>query len=325
MWREHFVIGRGRLASNASRLLCGRIQVGSFFGTPVSVHWTWLPCLLLVATWNARWYSQGCWAIAEFLGVFAAVLVHEFGHVIAARRLGVLTAEVILWPLGGLAAMTIRPGTRGTVAIAAAGPLVNLVLVPVTFWLWWQFGYYRGGDVSRMLWGLAWANVNLVVFNLLPVWPLDGGRVAQAWVQHYMGQSRGGLVSGVVSIGCASLGIAWAVHVGAVVAVAFLSALVALGVQLVRQSLRLLAAERRWGVHETARCPSCRQAAIDAPYASCDECGERCNYLHHDGRCWNCGTAGKSVRCYYCGEPADATNWMEVPPAAPTSALRPAT
>ena len=113
--------------------------------------------------------------------------MHEFGHVIAAKRTGCQIREVIMWPMGGLT-LGERPSRwHRELVIAGAAPLVNLLLAPAIFLFWYWFGYYKGGDISQMLWSVGWANIGILLFNLLPIWPMDGGRIAQAAMEGQLG------------------------------------------------------------------------------------------------------------------------------------------
>ena len=116
--------------------------------------------------------------------LFLCVLCHEFGHAIAARTFGVRTLDVTLYPVGGIARLERMPAVpRQELIIAAAGPFVNLLLA-VGFFLWsLANGYDPGFSVSAQSpipVSLLWLNLALAGFNLLPVFPMDGGRVLRA-------------------------------------------------------------------------------------------------------------------------------------------------
>jgi Zn-dependent protease len=292
-----------------SRVTRARLRVGWLAGVPISLHWSWIPCLLLSVLWGRPRYSSVAWTLVEIVGVFLVVLLHEFGHVLVARRFGRTAREVILSPLGGLAVIDLPKRPWHELLVAAAGPAVNLLLAPILFLLWYEFGYYRGGDVSLLLWSIAWANVYILVFNLLPIWPLDGGRVLQSAISSRIGLTRGRFAGGVISIACAAAGLAWSAHWHDFVTGAFLSGLIFVSVVLVRCSVRMLAAERAWGFHESATCPHCASRALDAPTARCEQCGEDCNLLRHRGRCWNCHAARERVACRYCFEMSEIAQW----------------
>lgn len=119
------------------------------------------------------------------VGLFLSVLLHELGHALTARAYGVQTREITLWLLGGVAQLEQIPRTRGTEAvIAIAGPLVSILLAGL-------FGLLRGAvptdaAVGQFLLGyLAYINLSLALFNLLPALPLDGGRILRSLLALY--------------------------------------------------------------------------------------------------------------------------------------------
>ena len=168
--------GTGRWRGELTDLILGRGTVARVGGVRVSLHWMLPPFVAALILVRGGAYDHWPWAIAEILGLYAVVLLpHEVGHVLAGWSLWLDVREVVLWPLGGLAISAPPLTWRGELWLAAAGPLVNLLLVPLLFGAWYELGYYRGGDVSQLLWVWAWANVLVLGFNALPIWPLDGG------------------------------------------------------------------------------------------------------------------------------------------------------
>lgn len=128
--------------------------------------------------------------------IFLCVLLHEFGHVFAARRYGIRTPDVTLWPFGGVASLERMPEKPGQeIAIALAGPAVNVVIALVLIFV--LDARFEPGQVinveqvrSSLLAQLAAANVALVVFNLIPAFPMDGGRVLRALLAMRMGYRK---------------------------------------------------------------------------------------------------------------------------------------
>jgi Zn-dependent protease/predicted transcriptional regulator len=166
------------------------IPIGTVAGTVVRVHVTFL--LFLVWIGGTHWRLGG--QAAAFDGVlfiillFACVLAHEFGHIFAARRYGIRTPEVTLWPIGGVASLERIPEKPGEeLMVALAGPAVNVVIALVLIVLLGatvdgaamaELENPRAGILVR----LAAANIFLVVFNLIPAFPMDGGRVLRALI-----------------------------------------------------------------------------------------------------------------------------------------------
>lgn len=169
-------------------------------GIPVSLH----PLLALLAVAVVGWQlaTTGVGAAAEALALggalFGSVLLHELGHALAARRVGVQTVDITLHPLGGVARLDRAPPTPAAeLGVALAGPAVNLALAAPAAALWWAGAPLAG-------WFAA-INVGMALFNLLPAWPLDGGRALRAAVSIGWGAPMGARVSATVA-----RGIGWA-------------------------------------------------------------------------------------------------------------------
>ncbi len=191
------------------------LTVGYVSGTAVRIHVTFL--LFLIWIW-AAYYQQGgagaAWEGVAFVGLlFLCVLLHEFGHIFAARRYGVKTPEVTLWPFGGIARLERIPEKPSEeLVVALAGPAVNVVIALVLLAL-------LGGNVgmehieqienpqTSLMAKLAAANIFLVVFNLIPAFPMDGGRVLRALLAMKMGHAQ-------ATQAAASIGQALAVGLG---------------------------------------------------------------------------------------------------------------
>ena len=164
------------------------IPVATIAGTVVRVHVTFL--LFLVWIGGSYWRLGGREAAIEgvlfILLLFLCVLAHEFGHIFAARRYGIRTPDVTLWPIGGVASLERIPERPSEeLVVALAGPAVNVVIALVLILI-----LGTGVDSAAMtelenprasmLGRLAAANIFLVVFNLIPAFPMDGGRVLRA-------------------------------------------------------------------------------------------------------------------------------------------------
>jgi Zn-dependent protease len=297
----------GNFAGNIWR---ARLRIARIGGLRISIHWSWFPFLVVWVAWGVNGYSSRGWAALEFVGVFLIVLMHELGHVAASFRLGQKAPEIILWPLGGLALLETSNRWATELLIAGAGPAVNVLLVPVTCLSWYWFGYRRGGDVSLLLWRLAWVNVWILVSNLLPIWPLDGGRIALAAMTARLRPARSRFVICAVGMTCAAAAMVWLVHVQDFVGVAFATALMLLNVAYFQWSLAMMAFERRRDVHDSAVCPNCRSPAFDGAHWACRNCGRRYNPFANRGHCWNCKQDGGAITCFYCGKTSPVAAWF---------------
>jgi Zn-dependent protease len=172
------------------------LTVGRIAGTAIRIHITFLLFLLWIA---ASDYRSGGFEAAKssvlfVLLVFACVVAHEFGHILTARNFGVKTPEVTLLPIGGVANMERIPEEPWQeLLVAIAGPMVNVVIAGVLF----VAGGFSVVDLqsvdlekATMIQSLALINISLVVFNLIPAFPMDGGRVLRALLAMRLGPQR---------------------------------------------------------------------------------------------------------------------------------------
>lgn len=161
----------------------GSIRVARLFGIDIRVHWTFLlliPLVALESSDRTQFLMNLLWVVA----VFGSVLVHELSHCFVARRRGAVVKDILLVPIGGLSEMQQVPRTPADeAAIAVVGPLTSLVLGlalagagALTGARLWPPTLFAGAWFAR----LAWLNLLLGGFNLLPALPMDGGRVLRA-------------------------------------------------------------------------------------------------------------------------------------------------
>ena len=109
----------------------GSIRLFHFAGIDVFLHWSWFVVALYEINGRGRSYSSITWNVLEYLALFVIVMVHEFGHALACRQVGGAANQIVLWPLGGVAYVDPPPRPGATLWSIAAGPLVNVVLIPV--------------------------------------------------------------------------------------------------------------------------------------------------------------------------------------------------
>lgn len=166
-------------------------RFGRIAGIDLYVHATFL---LLLAWIAIQEYSQGAAAIAAsmlyIVALFAIVVLHELGHALTARRYGIKTRDITLLPIGGVARLERMPrDPRQELLVALAGPAVNVVLALVFYAIVRVSGPLPSNDLYYIdvltsarvfLYQLAGVNVVLALFNLLPAFPMDGGRVLRA-------------------------------------------------------------------------------------------------------------------------------------------------
>lgn len=177
----------------------GSWQLGTLAGIRVRVHWSFLilPLLIGWSAWSTAGPAAAVGAVLFVLALFGCVVLHELGHALAARRYGIGTRDITLLPIGGVARLERMPrASLQELVIALAGPAVNVVIAAaIAAGLWLQGGSLAtvlGGDLlhGSFLVRLMWANVALVLFNLLPAFPMDGGRVLRAALSMRLSHTR---------------------------------------------------------------------------------------------------------------------------------------
>jgi stage IV sporulation protein FB len=162
--------------------------IGRLFGSEIRIHVTFL---LLLAWIGISHYMRGgasaaVQGIGFILALFACVVAHEFGHALAARRYGIKTPDITLLPIGGLARLERMPEKpMQEIVVAIAGPLVNVVIAAVLILFAgsrFDLEALRQLDNPALDFAMRLASVNifLVLFNLIPAFPMDGGRVLRA-------------------------------------------------------------------------------------------------------------------------------------------------
>ncbi len=183
------------------------IRIGKLFGIPVYIHVTFILFLVWIAIiiWRqAQDISMVAWGILFILSIFLCVVLHEFGHALTARRYGISTRDVTLLPIGGLARLERMPeDPRQELWVALAGPAVNVVIALVLF-----LGLRASATAlvpdsviitrQSFLARVMFINVFLVLFNLLPAFPMDGGRVLRALMATRMPYPRATHLAAVI-------------------------------------------------------------------------------------------------------------------------------
>jgi Zn-dependent protease len=193
-------------------------KVGRLFGIAVYVHWSCLllPLAALAGELGHTSLPRALVTAALVPVLFACVLLHEFGHALTARAYGIRTRDITLYPIGGVARLEglgKRPVEE--LFVALAGPAVNLVLSFLLALAFLPFGMglvpnAQVEDTPGNLAGffvlmLLWANVLLAFFNLIPAFPMDGGRVLRSLLQLRLGRLRATEIAASLGLGMAVL------------------------------------------------------------------------------------------------------------------------
>lgn len=180
------------------------VKLGRLYGVPVGLHWSWFLIFILlswslaIGVYAPQFPNQGPalhWGLGVITSMllFASVLAHEFGHALVSIRNNIPVERITLFIFGGVAQIAQEPQSPGVeFRISIAGPLVSLALAAVFGLVW-----LAAGSVPILATGARWLaeiNLTLVLFNIIPAFPLDGGRVLRsivwAWKKDYLKATR---------------------------------------------------------------------------------------------------------------------------------------
>lgn len=169
----------------------GSVGVVRILGVPVRFHFTFVLLLVFLLFVSLGGRQPGIEYVLYVLGLFASVLLHELGHAVVSRRYGIRTLEIVMFPIGGVARLERSPRPHEELWIAVAGPLVNLVLALVILTFLDPAGLTEalrslGAPADAHVWRRIGAgNLVLALFNLLPAFPMDGGRILRSLLGLY--------------------------------------------------------------------------------------------------------------------------------------------
>ena len=180
----------------------GSIHLFEFAGVNVFLHWSWFLVAVYEIGGGTKNYSSLTWNVLEYLALFAIVLLHEFGHALACRQVGGTANHIVLWPMGGVAYVNPPQRPGATLWSIAAGPLVNVVFIVSLSFLGFlnrSAGFLNTIPNVHTFVRTVWLiNVGLLIFNMLPIYPLDGGQILRSLLWFVMGRARSLMVAVVI-------------------------------------------------------------------------------------------------------------------------------
>lgn len=297
----------------------GSFRLFRIVGIEVFLHWSWFLVAVIAINNRRDSYSSLAWNAAEYVALFGIVLLHEFGHALACRQVGGQANRIVLWPLGGVAfvAPPQRPGA--TLWAIAAGPLVNLVLIPPALLLAGGSQWFGWGeafpDAQNFLWAMVYINVGLLVFNLLPVYPLDGGQILRSLLWFWLGRTRSLQMATMIGFaGAAGL------LVGAVLMTSVWLGVLAL--------FMLVTCGRGWKQAEVMSrmdalpshlgfaCPACKAGPPVGAFWICHQCRTPFDTFATGAVCPQCHARFETTGCVRCGVARPMTEWVQPPPTS---------
>jgi Zn-dependent protease len=302
----------------------GSIRLFRLAGIDVYLHWYWFLVAFYGVSTRAKSYSTLLWPALEYLTLFGIVLMHEFGHALACRQVGGKANQIVLWPLGGVAYVSPPPRPGPTLWSIAAGPLVNVALAPILTALavlahnssWPQ----TMPNAYVFVRSICFVNYGLLFFNLLPIYPLDGGQILQSLLWFVLGRARSLFVVsivgflGVVGLGLLALG-ERSIWLGILCVFILLNCWG--GLMRARLLARVDKLPRRSGF----ACPSCRKPPVLGPLWRCSKCFKPFDTFETGAVCPHCGTQFPVTQCLDCGIARPIGEWVQPPPIPVDSRL----
>jgi len=290
----------------------GSIHLFRFSGIDVFLHWSWFVVAVYEIQTRAGSYSSVTWNVFEYLALFLIVLLHEFGHALACRQVGGRANRIVLWPLGGVAYVDPPPRPGATLWSIAAGPLVNVALVPIlgsiTFLNHAELWTETGPNFEQLLPTIFWINVGLLAFNILPIYPLDGGQILRSLLWFVIGRARSLMVATILGLlGVAAfIGLALlrgSIWYGAIAVFMLMNCWG--GLKHAQTLLRMSKLPRREGFS----CPTCNTAPPAGPYWKCGRCGQPFDTFATGATCPNCHAQFPATQCLDCGRQHPLPEW----------------
>jgi Zn-dependent protease len=300
----------------------GSFRLFRFAGIDVFLHWSWFLIAVYGISMRTTAYSSLVWNVLEYLSLFLIVLVHEFGHALACRSVGGQANQIVLWPLGGVAYVSPpqRPGAM--LWSIAAGPLVNVALFPVfsalvllSRSLGWPDAMPDAYAFLRTIWLI---NCGLLIFNLAPIYPLDGGQILRSLLWFAIGRADSLMVTTIIGF----VGVAGLIGMAALAQSIWLrvvSVFILLncwsGLLHARALSRLAKIPRRAGF----ACPDCKTAPVIGNYWVCGQCRKPFDTFATQAVCPHCGAQFLVTGCLDCGRAHPMSEWILPPPLVPNS------
>jgi Zn-dependent protease len=288
------------------------VRLFRYAGITVFLHWSWFLVAVYEINGRGGGYSSVGWNVAEYLALFLIVMLHEFGHALACRQVGGTANQIVLWPLGGVAYVNPPPRPGATLWSIAAGPLVNVALMPVILAIG-KLGDSAGWaqtapDVARLVNAVSWINLGLLIFNMLPIYPLDGGQILRSLLWFVFGRARSlwvATILGFIGIPLFLL-FAWSQQspwLGIIGGLLLLNCWG--GLQQARALSKIAKLPRREGF----ACPRCKTPPPLGAYWKCGHCGQAFDTFATGALCPNCNALFNVTRCLECGEARPMAEW----------------
>jgi Zn-dependent protease len=291
----------------------GSVKLFRLLGIDVYLHWTWFLAFLYFTS-RPHEYSNYGWSALEILSLFLIVLTHEFGHQLACRSVGGQTSMIVLWPLGGVAYVNPpqRPGAQ--LWSIAAGPLVNVALFPILLGFLYSAKHHGWPETMpnayMLVQNVTLINTVLFVFNILPIYPLDGGQILRSLLWFPFGRANSLMAASVIGfIGVfALIGLAiWAGDTWLILMSVFIAMNCWGGLRQARALAKIAKIPRRAGF----ACPSCHSQPPLGTLWRCAQCGNAFDTFETHAACPQCGAQYNLTQCLDCGTRSVMNDWQK--------------
>lgn len=290
----------------------GSIHLFRFSGIDVFLHWSWFLVAAYEISSRKGSYSSIGWNVAEYLALFLIVTMHEFGHALACRQVGGTADHIVLWPLGGVAYVNPPQRPGATLWSIAAGPLVNVAL-GVILWVAGVLSHdsawlAASPDLHLLLRAIWEINLGLLIFNILPIYPLDGGQILRSLLWFVLGRARSLMAAAVIGLLGSLAFILWAIQdqsiwIGAIAVFVLMNSWS--GLQHARTLARFAKLPRRMEY----TCPTCKASPPLGSFWKCGKCGLPFDTFQTGAACPHCGARFDVTRCLDCGALHSISQW----------------
>lgn len=298
----------------------GSMRLFQVAGITVFLHWSWFVIALYQITNPRTHYSSIFWNILEYLALFLIVLTHEFGHSLACRQVGGRADQIVLWPLGGVAYVDPpqRPGP--TLWSITAGPLVNVILVPILSALLLltrsSWGASIPDDAANFISNIWWINTVLLIFNILPIYPLDGGQILRSLLWFPLGRARSLYIASIIGF----VGVVGFIGLAVIMKSIWLGILCFFILMNCWRGLaeaRMLSKVDKLPRRQGFSCPKCHTSPPVGEFWTCGNCSTPFDMFQTVGVCPRCGAQYHETPCLDCGTRSGVNQWLHAPPIVP--------
>jgi Zn-dependent protease len=294
----------------------GSLRLFQLFGITVYLHWSWFLIVVYDIQVRTSHYRSAMWNVLEILTLFLIVLMHEFGHALACKQVGGQANQIVLWPLGGVAYVSPpqRPGAM--LWSIAAGPLVNVALFPIISGLVLlarSMGWPETSpNVYTYLVTVWLTNLVLLIFNMLPVYPLDGGQILRSLLWFIFGRANSLMIASIIGfLGVA--GVAFGAYLAQSLWLGILAAFIAMNCWTGFKQAQILSRMEKMPRRPEFSCPVCHASPPIGAFWVCGKCRTPFDTFATGAICPNCATAYPATMCLDCRSLRPLNEWTSSP------------